>query len=120
MGDVPPSGAARSHGSVPHGSVPDESVLHGNGGNRLAWADLPGEVRAGIESRLGAPVVAVRDQSGGFSPGLAVRLRLADGQRVFVKAVNAGRNPESPGMYRREAAVMAGLPAAVPAPRRRR
>jgi aminoglycoside phosphotransferase (APT) family kinase protein len=114
MGDVPPSDAVR-----PHRRVPAESVLHGNGGNRLAWIDLPAGVRADIEARLGAAVVAARDQSGGFSPGLAARLRLADGQRVFVKAVNAGRNPESPGMYRREAAVMASLPAGVPAPRLR-
>src|SRR5215831_12914943 len=94
MGDLAPTGEA----------VPPESVLHGKGGHRLAWAELPAPVRAAIEARFGVPVVAARDQSGGFSPGLAARLRLADGQRVFVKAVNAGRNPESPGMYRREAA----------------
>jgi aminoglycoside phosphotransferase (APT) family kinase protein len=109
MGDLAPSGEA----------APPESVLHGKGGHRLAWAELPAPVRAAIEARLGAPVVAVRDQSGGFSPGLAARLRLADGQRVFVKAVNAARNPESPAMYRREAAVMAALPAGLPVPRLR-
>jgi aminoglycoside phosphotransferase (APT) family kinase protein len=109
MGDLAPTGEA----------VLPESVLHGKGGHRLAWAELPAPVRAAVEARLGAPVVAARDQSGGFSPGLAARLRLADGQRVFVKAVNAARNPESPGMYRREAAVMATLPAGVPAPRLR-
>lgn len=109
MGDLAPTGEA----------VLPESVLHGKGGHRLAWAELPAPVRAAIEARLGAAVVAVRDQSGGFSPGLAARLRLADGRRAFVKAVNAGRNAESPGMYRREAVVMAALPAGLPVPRLR-
>lgn len=108
MGDVAPVGAE-----------PHESVLRGQGGNRLAWADLPVDVAARIEDRLGTTVVEALDQAGGFSPGLAARLRLADGDRVFVKAVNAARNPHSPGMYRREAAVMAVLPAGTPAPRLR-
>jgi hypothetical protein len=73
-------------------------------------------VRAGIEERLGSTVSAAESQAGGFSPGLAARLRLADGSRVFVKAVSASQNPDSPAMHRREAAVAAALPAAVPAP----
>jgi hypothetical protein len=40
----------------------------------------------------------------------------ADGRRVFVKAVSADQNPESPEMLRREAAVAAVLPDGVPAP----
>jgi hypothetical protein len=96
-----------------------DAVLHGNGGNRLGWADLPAPVRERIEGRFGAAVVAARDQTGGFSPGLAARLRLAGGGRAFIKAVNAARNPVSPDMYRREAEVMALLPAGTPAPRLR-
>jgi aminoglycoside phosphotransferase (APT) family kinase protein len=87
------------------------------GGSRLRWDEIPAEVRAGVESAAGSPVVAATSQPGGFSPGLASVLRLADGRSVFVKAVNAARNPDSPGMHRREARVLAALPASVPAPR---
>jgi aminoglycoside phosphotransferase (APT) family kinase protein len=61
-------------------------------------------------------VVAAASQPGGFSPGAACRLRLADGRRAFVKAVSASANPQSPRMHRREGAVAAALPAHVPAP----
>ena len=77
---------------------------------RLGWADLPGRVRVAAESALGAAVVADAPQSGGFSPGLASRLVLADGRRVFAKAISAQRNPRSPGLYRREIEVMKALP----------
>lgn len=86
---------------------------------RLRWADLPDRVREAAESALGAPVTDDLPQSGGFSPGLASRLLLADGGRVFAKAINAARNPRSPGLYRREIDVMTVLPATVPAPRLR-
>ncbi len=56
-------------------------------------------------------------QPGGFSPGVAARLVLADGRRVFVKACSGSINPDSPGMHRREARIAAALPASVPAPR---
>jgi aminoglycoside phosphotransferase (APT) family kinase protein len=61
----------------------------------------------------------VHPQSGGFSPGLASRLVFGNGARVFAKAISAGRNPRSPGLYRREIEVMAALPESVPAPRLR-
>jgi aminoglycoside phosphotransferase (APT) family kinase protein len=60
--------------------------------------------------------VAAETQPGGFSPGLATRLRLANGERVFLKAVNASRNRESTDMHRREAEIAAALPASVPSP----
>ena len=69
------------------------------------------------EAALGAGVVADVPQSGGFSPGLASRLVLADGSRVFAKAVCAERNPRSPGLYRREIEVLKAIPAAAPVPR---
>jgi hypothetical protein len=85
-------------------------------GQRLQWGELPDPVRVGIEARLGSAVLAAESQVGGFSPGLASRLHLADGSRVFVKAVSGRSNPDSPGMHRREARVAAALPASVPAP----
>lgn len=86
---------------------------------RLSWAELPASVRDAARSALGAAVVRDLPQSGGFSPGLASRLVLADGRRVFAKAISAARNPRSPGLYRREIEVMSALPATVPAPRLR-
>lgn len=86
---------------------------------RLGWDELPERVRAAAESALGAPVVRDEIQTGGFSPGLASRLVLGDGRRVFAKAISADRNPRSPGLYRREIEVMGSLPATVPAPRLR-
>lgn len=86
---------------------------------RLRWAELPEPVRAAAESALGAVVTSDAPQAGGFSPGLASRLLLADGRRVFAKAINTARNPRSPGLYRREIEVMSALPGSVPAPRLR-
>ena len=86
-------------------------------GSRLHWEDLPHHVRQAIEGRLPAPVVEAVTQPGGLSPGLAARLRLADSSRLFVKAVSAARNPDSPRFHRREATIAAALPPSVPAPR---
>lgn len=83
---------------------------------RLCWAELPAEIRGGIEDELGDRVVDEIVQSGGFSPGLASRVLLADGRRAFIKAISAQRNATAPHLYRREAAVMATLPPAAPAP----
>jgi hypothetical protein len=86
-------------------------------GHRRPWDALPGAVRKALHQLLGAEVVEARSQTGGFSPGVAARVRLADGRRAFVKAVCADWNPDAPGMFRREAAVAAVLPEAAPAPR---
>jgi aminoglycoside phosphotransferase (APT) family kinase protein len=86
-------------------------------GRRLAWADAPAWLRGEVEERLGGPVVEAVTQPSGFSPGLAVRLRLADGRRAFVKAVGPDPNPESAGIHRSEARTMAALPRSAPAPR---
>ncbi len=83
---------------------------------RVPWVDLPASVRDWAERSLGSPVAAAASQPGGFSPGAACRLRLADGRRAFLKAVSASANPHSPGMHRREGAVAAALPPDVPAP----
>jgi hypothetical protein len=69
-----------------------------------------------VEEALGSAVAAAVSQPGGFSPGAACRLRLADGRRAFVKAVALSANPDSPGMYRREGAVASALPPGLPTP----
>ena len=86
-------------------------------GERLAWAGVPAWLRAEVAARLGGEVVEAVTQPGGFSPGLAARLRLADGRRAFVKAVGPEPNPGSPRIHRDEARTMAALPRSAPAPR---
>lgn len=61
-------------------------------GVRIEWAQIPAPVRAAIEEVCGAVVVRARTQPGDFSPGLAARVRCADGARYFVKAVSANVN----------------------------
>lgn len=78
-------------------------------GSRVDWDRLPVPVKSSIEQVIGSPVVAAYTQRGGFSPGVAARLRCADGTRWFVKAVSAEANPGTPGMHRREAGNLRGL-----------
>lgn len=78
-------------------------------GVRVEWAQIPAPVRAAIEDVCGAAVVRARTQPGGFSPGLAARVRCANGARYFVKAVSAQANPDTPGLHRQEARVLAAL-----------
>jgi aminoglycoside phosphotransferase (APT) family kinase protein len=87
------------------------------GGVRRPWTDVPDAIRARLEADLGAPVVEAVTQPGGFSPGVAARLRLADGSRAFVKAVGPTPNPDSPGIHRAEARIAALLPSDAPVPR---
>lgn len=84
---------------------------------RVPWANLPADVRNWVAAELASPVVTARSQPGGFSPGAACRLTLADGRRAFLKAVSSAANPASPGIHRREATVTAALPPQVPVPR---
>jgi hypothetical protein len=88
-------------------------------GVRAEWTALPGQVRAAIETHLGAPVISATNQNGGFSPGMAARVRGANGERAFVKAAGLVLNPETPGMYRDEIRIAGALPASTPAPRLR-
>jgi aminoglycoside phosphotransferase (APT) family kinase protein len=88
-------------------------------GARIPWEAVPGSVREAVESALGSRVVASATRPGGFSPGVAARLRLEDGSRAFVKAVGSEPNPDSPGLHREEARVAAALPPETPAPRLR-
>lgn len=82
-------------------------------GVRLAWDDLPGELRSWVGATLGGPVVSAVSQPGGFSPGTADRVVTASGRRGFVKAVSPAQNPSSPDLHRREGEVLrtlAGVP----------
>jgi aminoglycoside phosphotransferase (APT) family kinase protein len=86
-------------------------------GERLGWEALPTAVRSAIEQRLEATVARAVTQPGGFSPGVAARLELADGRRFFAKAVGPEPNPDSPEFHRREVHIAAALPPGTPAPR---
>jgi aminoglycoside phosphotransferase (APT) family kinase protein len=78
-------------------------------GARVAWQDVPQPVRGAIERVCGAPVIEARTQQGGFSPGVAARVRCADGTRCFVKAASAELNSDTPRLHRQEARVLADL-----------
>ncbi|MFI5937773.1 phosphotransferase family protein [Actinoplanes sp. NPDC051494] len=84
---------------------------------RRRWSDLPPPVRAHAETRLHARVVGADSQPGGFTDGVAARLRLSTGARAFLKAIPAGH--ELAGDYRMEATISAALPTGTPAPRLR-
>jgi Phosphotransferase enzyme family len=84
---------------------------------RLRWAHVPPPVKRAIEQLADGRVAAAVNCEGGFSPGLASRLTLTDGQSVFVKAIDADAWPDQAAMYRAESSVSAALPPTVPAPR---
>jgi aminoglycoside phosphotransferase (APT) family kinase protein len=87
--------------------------------DRPHWSDLPGDLRAAIEGRLGGPVTTATTAGGGFTRGFAAVLDLADGDRVFVKAASMRTQPEMVEWYGRDTAITAALPERVPAPRPR-
>jgi aminoglycoside phosphotransferase len=78
-------------------------------GVHLPWAEVPAVVRAWAAEVGGGAPCAVRDLTGGFSPGATAVLQCA-GRAIFVKAVGAALNPDSPELHRREAMVSAALP----------
>ncbi|TDC48280.1 aminoglycoside phosphotransferase [Actinomadura sp. KC345] len=80
---------------------------------RPSWAQLPATLRDGLNVRLG-PIRHTQVQGGGFTPGLAARVLLADGRRAFVKGIRADHVLAD--QYRAEARVAAALPGSVPAP----
>jgi aminoglycoside phosphotransferase (APT) family kinase protein len=83
---------------------------------RPRWDQLPAPLRHGLAAQLG-DITHADVQTGGFTPGLAARLALADGHAVFVKGI-AADHPLA-GKYQAEAQVARALPDAVPAPRLR-
>jgi aminoglycoside phosphotransferase (APT) family kinase protein len=86
-------------------------------GTRITWEALPLHVRQAVEDRLGSHVIEAETQQGGFSPGLAARLRAANGKRIFLKASSPDLNPLTPQVHRKEARVAAALPADAPVSR---
>jgi hypothetical protein len=100
---------------VTEAAIPYESTATA----RATWADLPAPVRGEVETRLGAPVISAASAGAGFTAGLASRLTLASGGRVFLKAESSVRNPPIAAAYRREAQINRALPASLPAPRMR-
>jgi aminoglycoside phosphotransferase (APT) family kinase protein len=86
-------------------------------GVRLPYDEAPAELRAWVDATLGSPVVAAVTQPGGFSPGVAARVRCADGTLAFCKAVGDAANADSPQMHRAEARNTAALPPLAPAPK---
>jgi aminoglycoside phosphotransferase (APT) family kinase protein len=85
-------------------------------GVRVPWSALPPRLLTALERRLAAPIISATSQQGGFSPGIAARVRTGDGRRFFVKAVGPELNPDSPGIYRQEARIVAALPPGLPVP----
>ncbi|WP_181721978.1 hypothetical protein [Nocardia gipuzkoensis] len=85
--------------------------------SRIGWAEVPRPVRVGIERMLGDVVCAAVDQRGGFSHGVAVRVRTVGGDAAFVKAIEVGDGLAP--VYRQEARIASLLPATAPAPRSR-
>ncbi|CAI9401376.1 phosphotransferase [Aestuariimicrobium sp. T2.26MG-19.2B] len=83
---------------------------------RISWPDLPVPVRDEVQGAMGSSVVSWQGQTGGFSPGTADRLTLADGRRVFCKAVGASLNEVSLDLLRMELRVNRLLPSGLPAP----
>ncbi|SCG63952.1 phosphotransferase family protein [Micromonospora halophytica] len=86
---------------------------------RPDWSALPAGLREAVTARLGVPVVAARTAGAGFTGGFAAVLETADGGSVFVKAADLARQGHLADWYAREAAVLARLPAGLPAPRPR-
>ncbi len=85
-------------------------------GVHLPWAHVPEAVQSWAADLAGGPPEAVRDLSGGFSPGATSILHWR-ARSLFVKAVGLELNPESPSMHRREVVISAALPATGPFPR---
>ncbi|MGY1944590.1 phosphotransferase [Nocardia asiatica] len=83
--------------------------------SRIRFAELPHPVRLEVERMLGDAVCAAVDQRGGFSHGVAARVRMVGGGAAFVKAI-AMADALAP-VYRQEARIAARLPVTAPAPR---
>ena len=81
---------------------------------RITWADLPERVRAWVADEVGE-VLEVLPQQGGFSPGVADRVRGSRGS-AFVKAVGEGLNAQAPHALAQEIGVLHQLPEYAGAP----
>lgn len=79
-----------------------------SGTPKPAWDAMPRSVRGGVEERVGR-IVSVVGQPGGFTPSVAVRVRLDGGAGVFVKATDGQAFPAAARAHRREAEILASL-----------
>lgn len=92
------------------------SVPYGATAVRPGWPDLPADLRTAISARLGSQVTWATTATGGFTRGFAAVLDTAAGDRVFVKAARLVDQRHLCDWYAHEAAIVAALPAEVPAP----
>ena len=83
---------------------------------RPSWVAAPQSLRRGVCEALGSDEVDSVDVHGGMSPGPAAVLSLADGRRVFVKAVSAAVGAGSHELYGWEAVALEAMSLGVPAP----
>ncbi|MGW0434291.1 phosphotransferase [Micromonospora sp. NPDC003197] len=100
-------------------ALPLPAVPYDQTAIRPDWTDLPPDLRARIEGRLGTPVTGARTAGGGFTRGFAAVLDTAAGEPVFVKAATLAGQPDLCHWYAREAAVTATLPSGLRVPRPR-
>lgn len=88
----------------------DETGVASPSSNRPGYDELPVEVRRSIEDWIAEPVTKISPIMGGFSPGLVARMDIADGRRIFIKALPETVNSEAASLYRTEIAVCRSLP----------
>jgi Phosphotransferase enzyme family len=74
----------------------------GSGTQKLEWQELPEHVRGAVEDFLGAPIVSSETQPGGFSPGVAAKVRTNLGKTAFVKSVSSALSAFGADANRRE------------------
>lgn len=84
--------------------------------DRLRWHEMPAQIREAVQNLAGDTVVQAVNCEGGYSPGLASRLTLAGGGRVFAKAVQSSRWAWEGDTLRAEAAVAGALPQTLAVP----
>jgi aminoglycoside phosphotransferase (APT) family kinase protein len=90
--------------------VAEQRAPRAVGGVRMSYAELPAALTRWLTERFGA-VEPVAAHIGGMSPGCAQTLALAAGERIFLKAAGPAPNPQTAGLFRYEAAILARLPA---------
>jgi hypothetical protein len=69
---------------------------------KLEWIELPLEIRAEVERFLGSPVVEAQTQPGGFSPGVASKVKTGRGTHAFIKSASSLISQPSADANRRE------------------
>lgn len=77
-------------------------------GRRIGFGQVPAAVRAWVAEEFGDVRVLV-EHRGGMSPGCASTLASTRRGPVFVKAVGAELNPQTPQLFRQEIAVLTRL-----------